>query len=493
NPLEQLTPELNCRIFSYLSAKECRPCFEVSRNWHQFLTQKAPWGSLTLPISSHRVCSSEHLTKLTVHFSRISSSNQDQVEFALSRAPNLESVVLLIKNASRSQIRSIQPILMRLSKERWCPSLRQLIIRGGPCNLTDDGVLNLTQGCSKLSHFEFHPTSLVTNHSLVAMATNWPELRSLTMLNCLGLNLGDGSAVGIFKLLEQCRELRRLRLAIGHGIKPTFFTRLGKCAAQLTHLRMELIEGDQGFDSWGELDGLDGLSGCSNLSSLALVDCGYPGPNAFASLAAHLTGLRHLLLKYGQTEPPSASACINDQLLLAVAEHCPLLETLRLADCQSITDVGLSQLKLLSQLNRLTIRGCHGLRDPVSINNGQSHSPDADSGITTSGLASAVISCAKLSRLCVEFSMSHRLPDGDQLISRLESKCGSIVNLSLIGLTDISHASLKFVGLKFASLTRLRLGCCSRIGETARADFLRDGRPALLERDMVELLESTQC
>ncbi|CAL9181618.1 F-box/LRR-repeat protein 14-like [Musa acuminata AAA Group] len=304
-----------------------------------------------------------------------------------------------------------------------CPNLRSVELNFAPA-ITCAGILSLVVGCKNLSALHLNRCNKVSSDEWLEYLGKFGKLEDLSIKNCRGISEDDliklGPGWSNLKRLEvevdachrqskvyerssvdkwarhqsRYKNLRELRLvncsvAPGRGLSCL----LGGCEA-LERLRLDMCVGVKDTD-------MVALAGKSkNLRSISIgLHPQYMAPvllsnplrltdESLRAIAAGCSKLEALELSFSDGEFPSLSSCFSQGGVLAMIQSCPIrvlaldaacffddggmealgrapyLHTLKLAECQGVTDVGMQQLlRRFPRLTSLELRKCVGVTD----------------------------------------------------------------------------------------------------------------------------------
>lgn len=189
------------------------------------------------------------------------------------------------------------PALTQLAKVADL-QLRKLMLAG--CEqLTNAGIVALTEHQTLLHKLDLSCCSRVTDPSMIAICRSLPDLRDLCVRRCRAIsNIGVAEIQNLTNLVKL--DLSNCDMVTSDGIS------LGLCQKYNTTLKQLY------------------LSGINNMTEDTVV-----------KLAQHLPNLTHLDLGYCIT-------AVTDIALQAIFQHQVWLQYLKLSGCNRITDVGLT-------------------------------------------------------------------------------------------------------------------------------------------------------
>jgi hypothetical protein len=250
-----------------------------------------------------------------------------------------------------------------------------------------------------------------TDDVIVALGQRCPKLQSLKMFR--------GNAVtnvGVRAVLQGCLLLRETDVEYAEGINPQLRVELTKRA------NFKAID----FQKWENVDGLL-LEGVLRVSP-------------------QLTSLQ------------VQNRCISDAVLAACAEHCPLLETLVLPYCKAATVAGV--VKLFRPGNRLRsvkFQHCTHFTDEVVVAVAQ-HCPllkefkCSGSQITNDSVIKLATRCGKLTWLDITGTCV-----GDEGVLALAKHCGRLQNLYLGYCPFVTCSGVSAVAERCTNLAHITL------------------------------------
>lgn len=170
-----------------------------------------------------------------------------------------------------------------------CPLLKDFSLRSSGTLFTDAGLSKLSK-CAGLRSLTLRPSSNISEISIAHLASHCPELRHVDMSN-----LTDNA---IRSLVEKCEFLSKLRIPHSAISDDTLLLLASRCQ------RIELLD----------------VSHCIGITDHSV------------KIIARLRNLRNLSLDH--------AAMISDVALQHLVTECPLLTSIGLRDCPSLTDAG---------------------------------------------------------------------------------------------------------------------------------------------------------
>eukprot|EP00899_Mesostigma_viride_P003951 jgi/Mesvir1/13557/Mv12446-RA.1 len=250
-----------------------------------------------------------------------------------------------------------------------CPLLEHLGVSA--CGMvTDAGVIAVVSSCSRLTHLAADGCD-VGDPTLLAISRNCPNMVHISMDSCP--NVGEAGILAVTKgcpllktikiykfrvmndltvntMLRYGRSISELKLDHTEDVTDAAFEELGDGCQQLEVLEVKECHNFP-FDNWTGLTdrGITSLVRCCRkLTHVEIDHLDIHGSDAtMTALAENSPGLRHLSVHRWK---------MTDEGIQALALHCPLLTTLKLLECDNVTDEGLSQLVAsLSQLEELRL------------------------------------------------------------------------------------------------------------------------------------------
>ncbi|XP_022745713.1 F-box/LRR-repeat protein 3-like isoform X2 [Durio zibethinus] len=215
-------------------------------------------------------------------------------------------------------------------------SLLQSIKLDG-CLITYDGLKTIGNWCVSLRDLSLSKCSGVTDEGLSSVVTKHKDLRKLDITCCRKI-----TDVSIAQITKSCKSLTSLRMESCTLVSRDAFVLIG----QQCHLLEELDLTDNEIDD----KGLKYISRCSKLSNLKLGICLNVTDEGLIHISRGCSKLIELDLY--------RSAEITDCGILAIAQGCLDLEMINIAYCKDITDFSLLSLSKCSRLKTLESRGC---------------------------------------------------------------------------------------------------------------------------------------
>jgi hypothetical protein len=328
------------------------------------------------------------------------------------RCPNVENVsVQFSPYVTQGSFDNALRVLFQSCSKLSTLSLKDVVVTG-------EGLAEALKHCRCLTHFTccgisiaiptevavpsleyFDVTAYVSDTVLVAMGQRCPKLRCMKGFVCSGYSGSPTlSDVGVRALLQGCPLLRETDAEYAVGVS--------------TELRVELARR-------------------GNLTALDLYDVWRDVDNA---LAVPLLAVCPLLVHL------DCHSCgwVTDATLAACAQHCPLLTSINLSACNTLTIDGVAQLlsAVGATLRSIELFRCPNLGDQAVLAAAQ-HCP-----------ALQMFSCP--------------LQVTDAAVTRLAVCCPKLVIVSL-SYTDVTDSSLAALAAHCPGLGSLQLTRCTRI------------------------------
>ncbi|XP_065910506.1 F-box and leucine-rich repeat protein 13-like isoform X2 [Dysidea avara] len=334
-------------------------------------------------------------------------------------------------------------VLLRLIN-KCRPFLGHLNLRG--CHMLTEGALQHIGECRNLQDLNLSEYGKLDDEGIRSIATGCVGLLYLNLSYCLAT---DATLIALSKY---CTNLRYLSLAYCTKFtsKGLHYISVGKGCRKLVHL---------------DLSGCTQLTadcmkyigrGCPVINILNLDDIPDLDDDLILALVNHCTTLRHLSILGGSCITDHSvkrlaiqskklrsikienNMLISDMSLRALGKVCRDLRHIYLAGCSRITDHGMKSLGTLKQLQMINIADCIRVTDL-----GVRHIIESASGTSIQELN--VTNCFKVS---------------DVTLLRISQRCRSLVYVSFCYCEHITDAGVELMG-HMPSLISLDLtGCC---------------------------------
>ena len=190
----------------------------------------------------------------------------------------------------------------------YCTSLRSLTLTSG--SLTDSAVAAMVRVHAGLVELNFACQEKLTDVALCAIAKHLPKLELLDVSFLRSNGISDD---GVIALAQKCTALKTLRL----------------CGIPVTDAALLAVA-----EHCPELQVLS-LGDCDHISDVSFLRSNGISDDGVIALAQKCTALKTLRL---------CAIPVTDAALLAVAEHCPELRVLSVGGCYHISDTGVIAL-----------------------------------------------------------------------------------------------------------------------------------------------------
>jgi hypothetical protein len=327
---------------------------------------------------------------------------------------------------------------------RNCSNLTHLTINSMTCSLPKGMVF------TSLEYLDFCDCSGVSDTTLLTISESCPKLQTLHVFR-QGQPTRPITDVGVYAVLERCPLLRDTDVECAEGISQ--------------NLRMELVRRNnltRIFVSSATWKGLDN----SALQEIL-------------RLSGRLTALHCMFCEW-----------LQDDTLLVCAQHCPLLAILSLTGCEAITTAGVVSLitGCGATLKSVALTGCVLLGDEVVMAIAE-HCPLLEGIPCPAGVTdAAVVKLAEGCPLLVEICLNHA-NISDHSVVTLATHCPRLENVGFGPRSDITMDAVRALAghcpnlsylqlpysLRSHALAELRLGvqveCSYQYGGVADGDY----------------------
>ncbi|KAL3536581.1 hypothetical protein ACH5RR_005042 [Cinchona calisaya] len=228
------------------------------------------------------------------------------------------------------------PVTLVLADSLQKLSMLQSIELDG-CQVTCSGLKAIGNWCVSLRELSLSKCLGVTDEGLSSLVMKHGNLRKLDITCCRKI-----THVAIANITNSCTSLTSLRMESCNLVSAEAFVLIGhRC-----HFIEELDLTDNEIND----EGLKSISRCSRLSILKLGICLNITDKGLIHIGMCCSKLKELDLY--------RSAGITGSGILAIARGCAELEMINIAYCKDITDRSLISLSKCLKLNTLEIRGC---------------------------------------------------------------------------------------------------------------------------------------
>ncbi|XP_043703859.1 F-box/LRR-repeat protein 3-like [Telopea speciosissima] len=205
------------------------------------------------------------------------------------------------------------------------------------CLVTTDGLKAIGDSCISLSELSLSRCLGVTDEGLSSIVTKHKELRKLDITCCRQI-----TCAFISSITTSCTSLTSLRMESCSFVSKEAFVLIGQ--------HCPLLEALDVTDNRIDDEGLNSISRCSNLCSLKIGICPNITDEGLTRVGMSCPKLKELDLY--------RSLGVTDLGIAAIASGCSRLEIINIAYCKDITDHSLRSLSKCVRLNTLEIRGC---------------------------------------------------------------------------------------------------------------------------------------
>ncbi|WJZ89184.1 hypothetical protein VitviT2T_008418 [Vitis vinifera] len=231
------------------------------------------------------------------------------------------------------------PVTLDLAKcLQYFSNLQSIRLDG--CIVTCSGMKAIGNWCASLKELSLSKCSGVTDEGLSLIVQGHQELRKLDITCCRKI-----TQVSINSITNSCTCLTSLRMESCSLVQSEAFVLIGQCCQFLEELDVTDNEIDD--------EGLKSIARCSKLSSLKLGICLKITDDGIAHVGTGCPKLTEIDLY--------RCICITDVGIEAIAHGCPDLEMINTAYCDKVTDASLESLSKCLRLKALEIRGCPGV------------------------------------------------------------------------------------------------------------------------------------
>ncbi|KAG6538984.1 hypothetical protein ZIOFF_004136 [Zingiber officinale] len=240
------------------------------------------------------------------------------------------------------------------------PLLKQLSVHKS-CDLSDTGLVSFTEKARALENLHIEDCHQLTLMGVLgALLTCNPELKSLSLVRCLGIKDIDFAPAQ----LPSCKSLESLTIRNCPGVTSASLQMVGKICPQLQKL---------------DFGGQSGVTDASLVPLIQSSEAGFVDVNLSGCVNVSDSLVTMLVKAHGSTlKTLSLDGCrkITDRSTMAIAQGCLVLEELDLSCC-SIGDYGVAILASARQLNlrMLSLANCTKVTQkslPFLVNMGQS-------------------------------------------------------------------------------------------------------------------------
>ncbi|KAL0235951.1 hypothetical protein GEMRC1_002533 [Eukaryota sp. GEM-RC1] len=255
-------------------------------------------------------------------------------------------------------------------------SLRDLqcLLLRGCINLTDVGIICISQNCNDIRYADFRGISSLTDHSVTHLCRGCPQLRKCLLTDCTKISSG-----GIHDIGTICEFLKYLDISGLVNVSDDALTKLvtstpdlstlyvGKCSGLTTTSLIDAARSCKNLKNvdFGEIPELDDtvifeLSiNCPFLSSLDLYGCTNITDESLIELTkSKITNLKHFSI--------GPCGAVTSKPLIEFIEKFIQLQSLIVSGCSKISDsVVLTALKKLEDLRHFRFGRCSRITTQV--------------------------------------------------------------------------------------------------------------------------------
>ena len=282
--------------------------------------------------------------------------------------------------------------------------------------------------------------SQIGDDGLIAVAIGCPELRTLTISDCLGPS--RFTAVGLAAIAQGCKKLQKVCMRDCRELLETGYISLALGLSNLEHLNLQ------------------GCTGATDATLLAIAQCPYlkflsiPGgefsSNGFLRLADGCPLLEEVTFSYQRL--------LTDDALQSIAANCSGLRSIRLNHCVNISDTGVSALSACRSLELITLDHCSitdaSLLALANIPGLRSVNVSNCLAVTDTGVRALVRGCALLH---IEIQYNTNITDG--LLFSIEKNCPNIILLDVSYCTKITDEGIEPLLRSAPTMQLNTLGC----------------------------------
>ncbi len=273
-----------------------------------------------------------------------------------------KNLKILVLNEDRAIYGNITDVGLLDISER-CYNLQELVLCSCP-SVTDIGIQFLASNCHELQLLDIAGCLAVTDSAIYAVAEGCPKLQKLSASECVKL-----TAKSINYLIDKCKYLNQLELQTCMYLNKLHFS---KSATARNRICLPIPENDSMLSNNSKRDDTHSKDGkttvcqlmmmdlsfcsklttfsvqqiakyCTHLTFLSLRGCYLINDNAIVAIAKNCHVLGALDIAGGSILQTS---CITDTALAAIAKHCNMLEFLSIDKVQRITLEGITILAM---------------------------------------------------------------------------------------------------------------------------------------------------
>uniref|UniRef100_A0A5B7BSV4 Putative RNI-like superfamily protein isoform 3 n=1 Tax=Davidia involucrata TaxID=16924 RepID=A0A5B7BSV4_DAVIN len=205
------------------------------------------------------------------------------------------------------------------------------------CLITSSGMKAIANLCAPLKKLSLCNCSGVTDEGLSSIVQKHNKLKKLGITCCDMI-----THVSIDCITSSCTSLTSLKMESCSLVSKEAFVLIG----QRCRFLEKLIITDNNVDD----EGLKSISSCTKLLKLGLVSCLNITDDGLSHVGKCCPKLTYLEL--------CRSIGITDVGIVAIANGCPALRLIGMSYCNRVTDISLISLSNCSSLRGLEIRGC---------------------------------------------------------------------------------------------------------------------------------------
>lgn len=327
-----------------------------------------------------RGCSSLH-TDFVASMATVMKNNPTIQSITMSNCNKMEdaAVKVIINNLNRS-LEELDCLPHTLSDDSLagiansCPYLKRLNLHG--CSrLSGEGLIQLSQGCTKLECLDLSYCSTLSkkpdNESL------WTLPTSLVKLSLCGVRLDDERI--LVECVQRLKCLKSLRLCGVSCLNDKNFEQIlqfvGKNLVKLDISGTTTCLTDESLSAVTKhcmsLEGLN-LSMCKDITCRPLIPL-FQDTSRSSLLRKLYLSCREIdvdvLFVVASTcynleiLDMAGLACVTNDLLISLAEHCPKLSKLGIKGCSEVTDMGVCAVARRCPLKKIVVSGINNLTD----------------------------------------------------------------------------------------------------------------------------------
>ncbi|XP_054798185.1 EIN3-binding F-box protein 1-like [Prosopis cineraria] len=365
---------------------------------------------------------------------------------------------------------------------RGCPSLKALSL-WSVTTIDDEGLIEIASGCPQLKKLDLCYCPTISDKALIAVAKNCPNLTELSIESCPRIGNEGLQAVGQFSTSLRSLSIKNCTCVGDQGIASLFSSAsfsltkvklealpisdlslavIGHYGKAVTDLAFKFLPNVSEKGFWLMGNG----HGLQKLNSLSIASCQGVTDIGLDALGRGCPNLKHLYL--------CKSAFLSDYGLASFSKAALSLESLKLEECDRITQLGIFGVifNCCAELKALALTSCFGIKDQNLVLPSVSPCQSLQSLSIRNCPGFGDATMALLGKLCpqlqyVELSKLEGVTDAGFLPVLLNSEAGLVkVNLShCINLTDKVVSSI--ANKHGLTLEVLNLDGCKKVSDVS--------------------------